>query len=132
MAIAEERTYATGRRKTAVARVWLRPGSGKFTINDRDDENYFERATGRMVIRQPLEETELLGKYDVLATVRGGGSSAQAGAIRHGITRALILIDPALRAKLKTAGYVTRDPRKKERKKYGQRGARARFQFSKR
>jgi small subunit ribosomal protein S9 len=132
MAIAEERTYATGRRKTAVARVWLQPGSGKFTINDRDDENYFERATGRMVIRQPLEETELLGKYDVLATVRGGGSSAQAGAIRHGITRALIKIDAALRSKLKAAGYVTRDPRKKERKKYGQRGARARFQFSKR
>jgi small subunit ribosomal protein S9 len=132
MALAEERTYATGRRKTAVARVWLQPGSGKFTINDRDDENYFERATGRMVIRQPLEETELLGKYDVLATVRGGGSSAQAGAIRHGITRALIKIDAALRIKLKTAGYVTRDPRKKERKKYGQRGARARFQFSKR
>ncbi|HKE15094.1 MAG TPA: 30S ribosomal protein S9 [Kofleriaceae bacterium] len=132
MALAEERTYATGRRKTAVARVWLHPGSGKFTINDRDDENYFERATGRMVIRQPLEETELLGKYDVLATVRGGGSSAQAGAIRHGITRALIKIDAGLRVKLKTAGYVTRDPRKKERKKYGQRGARARFQFSKR
>ena len=132
MAIAEERTYATGRRKTAVARVWLLPGAGKIMINDRDDENYFERATGRMVIRQPLEETELLGKYDVLATVRGGGSSAQAGAIRHGITRALIKIDPALRAKLKAAGYVTRDPRKKERKKYGQRGARARFQFSKR
>jgi small subunit ribosomal protein S9 len=132
MAIAEERTYATGRRKTAVARVWLRPGSGQITINERDDENYFERATGRMVIRQPFEETELLGKYDVLATVRGGGSSAQAGAIRHGITRALIKIDAALRVKLKTAGYVTRDPRKKERKKYGQRGARARFQFSKR
>jgi small subunit ribosomal protein S9 len=132
MAIQEERTYATGRRKTAVARVWLKPGSGKFTINERDDENYFERATGRMVIRQPLEETELLGKYDVLATVRGGGSSAQAGAIRHGITRALIKIDGSLRIKLKTAGYVTRDPRKKERKKYGQRGARARFQFSKR
>jgi small subunit ribosomal protein S9 len=132
MAIAEERTYATGRRKTAIARVWLLPGSGKITINARDDENYFERATGRMVIRQPFEETELLGKYDVLATVRGGGSSAQAGAIRHGITRALIKIDPALRVKLKTAGYVTRDPRKKERKKYGQRGARARFQFSKR
>ncbi len=132
MAIAEERTYATGRRKTAVARVWLQPGGGKIVINDRDDETYFERATGRMVIRQPLEETELLGKYDVLATVRGGGSSAQAGAIRHGITRALIKIDPALRSKLKAAGYVTRDPRKKERKKYGQRGARARFQFSKR
>jgi small subunit ribosomal protein S9 len=132
MAQVEDKTYATGRRKTAVARVWLQAGAGKFTINDRDDENYFERATGRMVIRQPFEETELLGKYDVLATVRGGGSSAQAGAIRHGITRALIKIDPALRSKLKQAGYVTRDPRKKERKKYGQRGARARFQFSKR
>jgi small subunit ribosomal protein S9 len=131
-AAAEEKTYATGRRKTAVARVWLKPGSGTFTINERDDENYFERATGRMVIRQPFEETELLGKFDVLATVRGGGSNAQAGAIRHGITRALIKIDPALRSKLKQAGYVTRDPRKKERKKYGQRGARARFQFSKR
>lgn len=126
------RIYATGRRKTAVARVWLMPGNGRITINDREDENYFERATGRMVIRQPLEETEQLGKFDVLATVRGGGSSAQAGAIRHGITRALIKIDPELRSKLKTAGYVTRDPRKKERKKYGQRGARARFQFSKR
>ena len=131
-AAAEEKTYATGRRKTAVARVWLKPGSGSFTINERDDENYFERATGRMVIRQPFEETELLGKYDVLATVRGGGSNAQAGAIRHGITRALIKLDPQLRSKLKQAGYVTRDPRKKERKKYGQRGARARFQFSKR
>ena len=131
-AAAEEKTYATGRRKTAVARVWLKPGSGSFLINERDDENYFERATGRMVIRQPFEETELLGKFDVLATVRGGGSNAQAGAIRHGITRALIKIDPALRTKLKQAGYVTRDPRKKERKKYGQRGARARFQFSKR
>lgn len=131
-AAAEDKTYATGRRKTAVARVWLKPGSGTFTINERDDENYFERATGRMVIRQPFEETELLGKFDVLATVRGGGSNAQAGAIRHGITRALIKIDPALRSKLKQAGYVTRDPRKKERKKYGQRGARARFQFSKR
>ena len=131
-AAAEEKTYATGRRKTAVARVWLKPGAGTFTINERDDENYFERATGRMVIRQPFEETELLGKFDVLATVRGGGSNAQAGAIRHGITRALIKIDPSLRVKLKQAGYVTRDPRKKERKKYGQRRARARFQFSKR
>jgi small subunit ribosomal protein S9 len=131
-AAAEEKIYATGRRKTAVARVWLKPGSGAFLINERDDENYFERATGRMVIRQPFEETELLGKFDVLATVRGGGSNAQAGAIRHGITRALIKIDPSLRVKLKQAGYVTRDPRKKERKKYGQRGARARFQFSKR
>jgi small subunit ribosomal protein S9 len=127
-----DKVYATGRRKTAVARVWILPGSGQFKINDRDDENYFERATGRMVIRQPFEETETLGRYDVQASVRGGGSSAQAGAIRHGITRALIKLDPEHRSKLKQAGYVTRDPRKKERKKYGQRGARARFQFSKR
>jgi len=130
--MATENFYATGRRKTAIARVWIKPGSGQFSINRRDDENYFERATGRMVIRQPFEETETLGKFDVLATVRGGGSSAQAGAIRHGITRALMLVNPEFRPALKTAGYVTRDPRKKERKKYGQRAARARFQFSKR
>lgn len=130
--MATDTHYATGRRKTAIARVWIKPGSGQFSINKRDDENYFERATGRMVIRQPFEETETLGKYDVVATVRGGGSSAQAGAIRHGITRALMSVDPNFRSSLKAAGYVTRDPRKKERKKYGQRAARARFQFSKR
>jgi small subunit ribosomal protein S9 len=124
--------YATGRRKTAIARVFLVPGSGKFLINDRDDESYFGRPTCSMVVRQPFEEVELLGKYDVDATVSGGGVSSQAGAVRHGITRALMKIDAGLRAKLKTAGYVTRDPRKKERKKYGQRAARARFQFSKR
>lgn len=130
--MADDRTYATGRRKTAVARVWLLPGSGKFTINDRDDEIYFSRATARMVIRQPFEELENLGDYDVWCTVRGGGISSQAGAIRHGITRALIKVNAESRVPLKAAGYVTRDPRKKERKKYGQRGARARFQFSKR
>jgi small subunit ribosomal protein S9 len=128
----EEKTYATGRRKTAVARVWVTPGSGKFTINQRDDETYFARPTSSMVVRQPLEEVGLLGQYDVWATVRGGGTNAQAGAVRHGITRALMRLDPELRAKLKSAGYVTRDPRKKERKKYGMKGARARFQFSKR
>ena len=128
----DDRTYATGRRKTAVARVWLKDGSGKFLINDRDDDNYFERATGRMVIRQPFEEVELLGKFDVVATVAGGGMMSQAGAVRHGITRALMKVHPDLRPKLKGVGFVTRDPRKKERKKYGQRGARARFQFSKR
>lgn len=130
--MADDRTYATGRRKTAVARVWLSPGSGQFTINDRDDEIYFSRPTARMVIRQPFEELESLGKYDVWCTVKGGGTSSQAGAIRHGITRALMEVDPENRTRLKSAGYVTRDPRKKERKKYGQRGARARFQFSKR
>jgi small subunit ribosomal protein S9 len=127
-----QKTYATGRRKTAIARVWLTTGEGKITINDRDDEDYFSRPTARMVIRQGLEEVALIGQYNVVATVKGGGISSQAGAIRHGITRALIKIDGSLRIKLKTAGYVTRDPRKKERKKYGQRGARARFQFSKR
>jgi small subunit ribosomal protein S9 len=130
--MAETRTYATGRRKTAVARVFLAPGSGNFIINERNDEEYFSRPTASMVIRQPLEEVGLLENYDVWATVRGGGTTSQAGAVRHGITRALMKADPDLRPRLKSAGYVTRDPRKKERKKYGQRGARARFQFSKR
>ncbi len=126
------KTYATGRRKTAIARVWITPGEGKFTINDRSDEDYFSRPTARMVIRQALEEVQLLANYDVIATVVGGGIASQAGAIRHGITRALMKVDGELRSKLKSAGYVTRDPRKKERKKYGQKAARARFQFSKR
>ncbi|MGE0399816.1 MAG: 30S ribosomal protein S9 [Kofleriaceae bacterium] len=130
--MATQKTYATGRRKTAIARVWLTAGDGKITINDRSDEDYFSRPTARMVIRQGLEEVSLLGQYNVDATVRGGGISSQAGAIRHGITRALMKIDSDLRPKLKAAGYVTRDPRKKERKKYGQKAARARFQFSKR
>ena len=126
------KTYATGRRKTAIARVWLTAGDGQITINSRSDEDYFSRPTARMVIRQGLEEVNLLTQYNVEATVRGGGISSQAGAIRHGITRALMKIDNELRPKLKAAGYVTRDPRKKERKKYGQKAARARFQFSKR
>ena len=129
---AAQKTYSTGRRKTAIARVWLTAGEGKFTINDRTDDDYFRRPTGRMVIRQPLEEVGLLGQYDIIATVRGGGTASQAGAVRHGITRALMKIDSELRPKLKAVGYVTRDPRKKERKKYGQAAARARFQFSKR
>lgn len=129
---ANGRIYATGRRKTAIARVWVRPGEGKFMINERTDEHYFSRPTARMVMRQPFEEVSLLGQYDVVVTVKGGGISSQAGAIRHGITRALMKIDGALRGPLKAAGYVTRDPRKKERKKYGQKAARARFQFSKR
>jgi small subunit ribosomal protein S9 len=127
-----QKNYATGRRKTAIARVWITAGDGKIMINDRSDEDYFSRPTARMVIRQALEEVSLLDQYNVIATVRGGGISSQAGAIRHGITRALMKADAGLRPKLKAAGYVTRDPRKKERKKYGQKAARARFQFSKR
>lgn len=132
MADVQDRTYATGRRKTAVARVWLKPGSGKFVINGRDDEDYFARATARMVVRQPFEALEQGDKFDVMATVRGGGISSQAGAIRHGITRALMDVNGEWRPTLKALGYVTRDPRKKERKKYGMKGARARYQFSKR
>ncbi|MBI4508801.1 MAG: 30S ribosomal protein S9 [Deltaproteobacteria bacterium] len=124
--------YATGRRKTAVARVWMTPGTGNIMINKRDVDNYFGRATSKMVLRQPLEATETMGRYDVFVNVRGGGLQGQAEAIRHGITRALMEITPTFRSTLKKAGYVTRDDRKKERKKYGQRGARARFQFSKR
>ncbi|HSK03804.1 MAG TPA: 30S ribosomal protein S9 [Kofleriaceae bacterium] len=127
-----QKTYATGRRKTAIARIWLSAGDGQIVINNRPDDDYFSRPTARMVIRQALEEVSLLGQYNVDATVRGGGISSQAGAIRHGITRALMKLDSELRPKLKAAGYVTRDPRKKERKKYGQKAARARFQFSKR
>lgn len=130
--MSDARTYSTGRRKTAVARVWIAPGTGKFTINSRSDEHFFARATSRMVIRQPFEEVDLLGQYDVVCTVKGGGMSSQAGAIRHGITRALMKSDETHRAKLKAAGYVTRDDRKKERKKPGLKAARARFQFSKR
>ena len=132
MAARTESFYATGRRKTAIARVWLTPGSGGVKINKRDIDVYFGRATSKMVLRQPLEATETIGRYDVLVNVCGGGLAGQAGAIRHGITRALMKINPSYRPVLKKAGYVTRDPRKKERKKYGQRGARARFQFSKR
>ena len=124
--------YATGRRKHAVARVWLQPGSGKIAINNRSLEDYFGRETSRMVFRQALELTETSGQFDVFVNVRGGGLSGQADAIRHGISRSLIKIDPAYRPPLKKAGYLTRDARQKERKKYGQRGARARFQFSKR
>ena len=124
--------YATGRRKHAVARVWLQPGSGKVDINRRSLEDYFGRETSRMVFRQPLELTETTGRFDVFVNVSGGGLSGQADAIRHGISRGLTKIDPTYRGPLKKAGYLTRDARAKERKKYGQRGARARFQFSKR
>jgi small subunit ribosomal protein S9 len=124
--------YATGRRKHAVARVWMQPGSGKIDINRRTLEDYFGRETSRMVFRQPLELTETSGRFDVFVNVSGGGLSGQADAIRHGISRVLIQYDPTFRGALKKAGYLTRDARAKERKKYGQRGARARFQFSKR
>ena len=124
--------YSTGRRKTAVARVWMMPGSGKILINRRELDNYFGRATSKMVVRQPLELTETVGRYDIFVNVAGGGLSGQAEAIRHGVTRSLMKINAAFRADLKRSGYVTRDSRQKERKKYGQRGARARFQFSKR
>ena len=128
----DNRLYATGRRKCAVARVWLAPGNGTFTVNRRPADEYFERESTRMVMRQSLEHLELLEKWDVFATVKGGGHSAQGEALRHGISRALAGHDPELRAALKKAGFLTRDARKKERKKYGQPGARKRFQYSKR
>jgi small subunit ribosomal protein S9 len=124
--------YGTGRRKTSTARVFLRPGEGRLTVNGRDIEQYFSRDTLKMVVKQPLAVTETAEKFDIDATVLGGGGSGQAGAIRHGISRALLEFDASLREKLKSAGFLTRDPRKKERKKYGQPGARKRFQFSKR
>ncbi len=124
--------HAVGRRKEAVARVFLRPGSGQFRVNDRTFENYFPNDVLKMVIRQPFQLTETADKFDVVAVVDGGGSAGQAGAIRHGIARALCVFNLELRKNLKKAGLLTRDSRMKERKKYGQRGARARFQFSKR
>lgn len=124
--------YATGKRKTAVARIWLSSGAGNLTVNARPADEYFERATTRMIVRQALELLELTDKYDVRATVVGGGHSAQAEAMRHGIARALVSEDPERRRTLKRAGYLRRDDRKKERKKYGQPGARKRFQYSKR
>jgi small subunit ribosomal protein S9 len=128
----EVSTYATGKRKTAVARVWISPGSGKMIVNGIEADHYFERETSRMIARQSLEVLEVTDKYDVRATVAGGGHSAQADAMRHGIARALLAETPERRIALKKAGYLTRDDRKKERKKYGQAGARKRFQYSKR
>ncbi len=130
--MATETNYGTGRRKTATARVFLRPGSGRITINDRSLESYFGRETSRMLVRQPLEVSELAERVDVLVTVAGGGSNGQAGAIRHGITRALIEYDEGLRRTLRQAGYVTRDARAVERKKVGLHKARKRPQYSKR
>ena len=123
---------AIGRRKSAVARVYLRPGAGNIRVNGRAFEEYFPRATGRMNIMQPFDVTETLGQFDVVITVAGGGLSGQAGAVRHGITRALMKSNPDLRGVLKKAGFITRDAREVERKKYGQPGARKKFQFSKR
>ncbi|MBF0464787.1 MAG: 30S ribosomal protein S9 [Nitrospirae bacterium] len=130
--MADIKYAATGKRKTSVARVVLKKGSGDITVNSRTFENYFTRETLRMIIKQPLEISGMIGKYDVMAKVTGGGPAGQAGAVRHGITIALIKSDSDLRPKLKKEGLVTRDPREKERKKYGQKGARKRFQFSKR
>jgi small subunit ribosomal protein S9 len=124
--------YATGRRKSSVARTWLKPGNGNIIINNRAGENYFRIQNIYKIMLQPLALTNTMGDFDVKVTVKGGGYSGQAGAVRHGITRALMLANPELRTQLKRAGFVRRDPRTKERKKYGQRGARARYQFSKR
>jgi len=124
--------YATGRRKTATARVYLRPGGSQFVVNRRPIETYFHTDALKRVVREPLVLTETGDKFDILVNVAGGGEAGQAGAIRHGIARALVQFEPALRGRLKEAGFLTRDSRVKERKKYGQRGARARFQYSKR
>lgn len=132
MATAEKTWYATGRRKESVARVWIKPGTGVITVNDRPLDAYFGRETSKMVLQQPLDVIEQKGKMDINVTVMGGGLSGQAGAIRHGLTRALIEFNPEFRPVLKKAGFVTRDSRAVERKKYGRPGARKRFQFSKR
>jgi small subunit ribosomal protein S9 len=124
--------YGTGRRKTASARVFMRPGAGEVKVNGRTLDHYFPNNVLKMIIKQPLLLTETAEKFDITVTVLGGGSAGQAGAIRHGISRALLEFNAELRDRLKSAGLLTRDPRKKERKKYGQKGARARFQFSKR
>lgn len=130
--MAQELIHAVGKRKTAVARIWMKPGSGKITINKRPMEEYFTREIDRVMVLEPLKITEKEGQFDIKVNVRGGGISGQAGAVRHGISRALVIFDPELREPLKKGGFLTRDPRMKERKKYGQRGARARFQYSKR
>jgi small subunit ribosomal protein S9 len=130
--VADIQYYGTGRRKTSTARVYLRPGTGEIQVNKKGFDQYFPNQALRMVIRQPLQLTETVSKFDILVNVDGGGPAGQAGAIRHGITRALMEFNAELRPTLKQAGLVTRDPRIKERKKYGQKGARKRFQFSKR
>ena len=127
-----ERSYGTGRRKTSVASVWIKPGSGRIVVNRRSFENYFPRETLRMIIAQPFQVTGTDGQFDVAVNVGGGGPTGQAGAVRHGIARALVRHDDKLRLPLKKAGLLTRDPRMRERKKYGQPGARQKFQYSKR
>lgn len=128
----KNRWYGTGRRKCAVARVWMMPGTGRITVNKRSLDDYFSRAVARLIVRQPLELTSNTGSLDIMVNVRGGGMSGQAAAVKHGISRALEKMNGELRPQLKKAGFLTRDARVKERKKYGRRGARARFQFSKR
>jgi len=130
--MAEKIFYATGKRKTSVAKVWMKPGEGKFTVNDQEMTSYFKLDTAKGMIFQPLELTGTLGQFDISINVHGGGIKGQAGAVRHGITRALLAIKDEFREALKKAGLITRDPRTKERKKYGQKGARKRFQYSKR
>lgn len=130
--MAEQRIYATGKRKTSVARVWLKPGTGHVTINNKPIDQYIDRETSKMVVFQPLTLTGTFGKLDIMVNVHGGGISGQAGAIKHGVSKALLEYNPEFREVLKRAGFLTRDSRKKERKKYGQPGARARFQYSKR
>tara|TARA_R110001599_G_scaffold352029_1_gene585675 strand:- start:510 stop:1046 length:537 start_codon:yes stop_codon:yes gene_type:complete len=129
---AQGRAYATGKRKNAIARVWIKPGSGKFTVNGRDQAVYFARPVLRMILLQPFEVTDRVGQFDVVCTVKGGGLSGQAGAVRHGISKALTSYEPALRPALKAEGFITRDSRVVERKKYGRAKARRSFQFSKR
>jgi small subunit ribosomal protein S9 len=124
--------YGTGKRKTSIARVWLKPGAGKIVVNNKSLDDYFGRETSKMIVMQPLELTETVDKFDINVTVCGGGDSGQAGAIKHGITKALLEVDVELRGTLKKAGFITRDSRIKERKKYGKKAARASFQFSKR
>ena len=130
--MADIKYYATGRRKSSVARVSISQGNGQIIVNKKPVDNYFPRETLRMMIRQPIELVGMTGKYDINVKVSGGGLSGQAGAVRHGIARAIVNMDTDLRSRLKKEGFLTRDPREKERKKYGQKGARKRFQFSKR
>ena len=130
--MAEMKFYGTGRRKNAIAKVWIVPGTGNMTINKRELGEYFGKKTLEMIVRQPLELTSTLGKYDVIASVHGGGTTGQAGAVRHGISRALCVADPELRPALNSAGFITRDPRLKERRTYGLKKARKASQFSKR
>jgi len=130
--MAEERYYATGKRKSAIARVWMKLGDGKITINKRPIDEYLTTEVAKMIVTQPLELTNTVGRYDIMVNVRGGGYSGQVGAIKHGISRALLHVSPEFREPLRKEGFLTRDSRIKERKKYGLRSARARFQYSKR